>query len=79
MTGVADTAMTLKSESTYPSRRTYVLKLRGDASCAAITGRLENVVTGWQREFTSSHELLELVANQLGNPPERSIGTRQDR
>jgi len=79
MTGDADTAMTLKSESTYPSRRTYVLKLRSDASCAAITGRLENVVTGWQREFASSHELLELVANQLGDPPERSTDTPQDR
>ena len=71
--------MTLKSESTYPSRRTYVLKLRSDASCAAITGRLENVVTGWQHEFASSHELLELVANELGDPPGRSIDTRQER
>ncbi|HSW24925.1 MAG TPA: hypothetical protein VLJ62_19335 [Burkholderiaceae bacterium] len=71
--------MTLKSESTYPSRRTYVLKLRSDASCAAITGRLENVVTGWQREFASSHELLELVANELGDSPGRSIEISQER
>jgi hypothetical protein len=56
-----------------------VLKLRSDASWAAITGRLENVVTGWQREFASSHDLLELVANQLGDPPERSTDTPQDR
>jgi len=79
MTGVADTAMTLKIESPFPTRRTYVLKLRSDASCAAISGRLENMVTGWQREFASSHELLELVANELGDPPERSIDTSQER
>jgi hypothetical protein len=79
MTGVADTAMTPKSESTYPSRRTYVLKLRSDASCAAIAGRLENMVTGWQREFACSHELLDMLANELGYPRERSTDTPQDR
>ena len=79
MNGVADTAMALKSESTYPSRRTFVLKLRSDASCATITGRLENLVTGWQREFASSHELLELVANELGDPPEVWIDMARER
>ena len=71
--------MTLKTESTYPTRRTYVLKLRSDASCAAISGRLESMFTGWQREFASSHELLELVANELGNPPKWPIDTPQER
>jgi hypothetical protein len=58
--------MTLKSESTYPSRRTYVLKLRNDASADALAGRLENLVTGGQREFASGHELLASIANDLG-------------
>jgi hypothetical protein len=58
--------MTLKSESTYPSRRTYVLKLRSDASRHVLSGRLENLVTGGQREFASGHELLESIASDLG-------------
>ena len=57
--------MALKSESTYPSRRTYVLKLRSDASAGALAGRLENMVTGGQREFASGHELLESIASDL--------------
>ena len=58
--------MTLKSESTYPSRRTYVLKLRSDASADALAGRLENLVTGGQRQFASGHELLASIASDLG-------------
>jgi hypothetical protein len=57
--------MTLKSESTYPSRRTYVLKLRSDAGPDALAGRLENLVTGGQREFVSGAELLESIARDL--------------
>lgn len=57
--------MTLKSESTYPSRRTYVLKLRYDASANALAGRIENLVTGGQREFTSARELLASIATDL--------------
>lgn len=57
--------MTLKSESTYPSRRTYVLKLRSDANADALTGRLENLVTGGQLEFSSGHELLTSIASDL--------------
>jgi hypothetical protein len=57
--------MTLKSESTYPSRRTYVLKLRSDAGPNALAGRLENLVTGGQREFVSGEELLESIASDL--------------
>jgi hypothetical protein len=58
--------MALKSESTYPSRRTYVLKLRSDANAGALAGRLENLVTGGQREFASGHELLASIASDLG-------------
>jgi hypothetical protein len=57
--------MPLKSESTYPSRRTYVLKLRSDAGPSALAGRLENLVTGGQREFVSGEELLESIARDL--------------
>ncbi len=57
--------MALKSESTYPIRRTYVLKLRSDAAPGTLTGRLENLVTGGQREFASSDELLESISSDL--------------
>ena len=57
--------MTLKSESTYPSRRAYVVKLRSDAGPNALAGRLENLVTGGQREFVSGQALLESIASDL--------------
>ena len=57
--------MTLKSESTYISRRTYVLKLRSDAGPDALAGRLENFVTGGQREFASGLELLDSITRDL--------------
>ena len=57
--------MTLNPESKYPNRRAYVLKLRGDATRAALCGRLENLVTGRQREFASADELLESIAGDL--------------
>jgi hypothetical protein len=59
--------MTLKSESTYPSRRTYVVKLRNDAGPNALAGRLENLVTGGQRDFVSGQALLESIASDLQN------------
>ena len=40
--------MPLNPESKYPSRRTYVLKMRSDADRNALAGRVENVVTGRQ-------------------------------
>jgi hypothetical protein len=57
--------MPLNSETKYPSRRTYVLKMRSDATPGAIAGRLENVVTGRQRDFASERELLESLACDL--------------
>jgi hypothetical protein len=70
--------MALKSESTYPTRRTYVLKLRNDASADALAGRLENLVTGGQREFASGHELLASIASDLGmSATERSVDETQ--
>ena len=57
--------MTLNPESKYPSRRTYVLKVRGDAKPDALVGRLENMVTGRQRDFASGQELVESIATDL--------------
>ena len=57
--------MTLNRESKYPNRRAYVLKVRSDAKPGALAGRLENLVTGEQREFESGPELLESIASDL--------------
>ena len=57
--------MTLNSDSKYPSRRAYVLKLRSDAQPGALAGRIENVITGRQHEFSSGRELLESLARAL--------------
>ena len=56
----------LNPESKYPNRRAYVLKLRGDATPDTLTGRLENLVTGRQREFATADELLQSIASDLG-------------
>jgi hypothetical protein len=57
--------MPLESKPKYPSRRAYVLKMRGDAKRGALAGRLENLVTGRQREFLSGRELLDTLASDL--------------
>lgn len=57
--------MTLNPESKYPNRRAYVLKLRSDAQPGALFGRLENVITGNLREFSSGRELLDSIASDL--------------
>ena len=58
-------AMMLNQQTKYPSRRTYVLKVRSDAKPDALAGRLENIVTGRQGEFASGEELLDSIANDL--------------
>ena len=67
--------MSLNQESKYPSRRTYVLKLRSDAKPGALTGRLENIVTGSQHAFESAGELFDWIDNELASislePPRR--------
>jgi hypothetical protein len=66
--------MALDSGSKYPNQRTYVLKLRRDAKADALSGRLENVVTGQQREFAHGDQLLDLLASDIEAPsPERSV------
>jgi hypothetical protein len=57
--------MTFNTDSKYPTRRAYVVKVRSDAKPDALTGRLENLVTGRQREFASGRELLESIASDL--------------
>lgn len=58
--------MALQSESKFPNRLAYVLKLRGDATPDALAGRLENLVTGQRLEFGSGRELLDAIAREIG-------------
>ena len=57
--------MTLNAESKYPTRRAYVVKVRGDAKPDALAGRIENLVTGRQHEFASARELIDSIAADL--------------
>jgi hypothetical protein len=57
--------MPFQPESKYPNRRSYVIKVRHDAHPDALAGRLENLVTGQQREFASGSELLAVIASDL--------------
>lgn len=57
--------MSLSRDSKFPSRRAYVVKVRGDAEPRALTGRIENVVTGRQSEFVSGSDLLDCIARDL--------------
>jgi hypothetical protein len=67
--------MTLDAQSKYPNRRTYVVKVRSDAKPDTLTGRLENIVSGQQREFASGRELLDSIASDLrANADEPSAG-----
>lgn len=65
--------MTRPDETKYPSRLSYVLKLRGDATADALAGRLENLVSGRRVAFASARELLDAIAHELeaqvGDPP----------
>ncbi len=57
--------MSLNPESKYPTRRAFVVKVRFDAQPDALSGRLENLVTGQQREFASGQELLASIGSDL--------------
>lgn len=72
--------MPLNGEPKYPSRRTYVVKVRSDAKPDALAGRLENM-TGRQSEFASGRELLASIAGDLeGSGDQRFVdGTGSDR
>jgi len=64
--------MPFNSESRYPARRTYVVKMRSDASAGTFAGRFENLVTGKAHEFNSGSELLASIAADLDNRREES-------
>jgi hypothetical protein len=66
--------MSLNPESKYPSRRAYVVKVRSDASPDALAGRLENLVTGTQCEFSSGRELLDSIAADLEKSGDQTHG-----
>jgi len=66
--------MSLNPESKFPTRRAYVVKVRRDAKPNALAGRLENLVTGSQREFASGGELLEWIASDLAMSTPESAG-----
>ena len=57
--------MPLQANSKYPSRLAYVVKFRRDATPESLAGRLENLVSGRQLEFTSGHTLLDCFARDL--------------
>jgi len=59
--------MVLNPESKYPNRRTYVVKLRSDATPGALAGRLENLVTGHQCEFSCAEELVASITGDLAS------------
>ena len=65
--------MSRADETKYPSRLSYVLKLRADSTADALAGRLENLVTGQRLAFASARELLDAIAHELttgaGDPP----------
>ncbi|MCM2311115.1 MAG: hypothetical protein NDI84_06885 [Steroidobacteraceae bacterium] len=57
--------MTLRPDPKYTNRRTYVLKLGSDALPDSLSGRLENLVTGAQLDFSNAGELLDTLASDL--------------
>ena len=62
--------MTLRSDTKYPSRRTYVVKVRSDATPDALCGRVENLVTCKQSEFATARELFEWIARDIASGAE---------
>jgi len=59
--------MPLRVDPTYPSRRTYVVKILGDVTADALRGRVENLVTCKQGDFTSVRELIEWIARDIAD------------
>ena len=55
----------MNSDSKYPNRRAYVVKLRSDATPDALRGRLENLLVCEQHEFATALELIELIQADL--------------
>jgi hypothetical protein len=70
--------MPLDPKSRYPSRRAYVVKMRGDAVPGELAGRVENLVTGQSREFASGRELLDSLTSDLAASAEEHPGNPKD-
>jgi len=70
--------MALSTKSRYPNQRTYVLKVSSDARPDALAGRLENLITGRQREFTSGQELLDSIAGDLEVIPAEPLPNKHE-
>lgn len=66
--------MILRADSKYPIPRTYVVKLSSDATSDALSGRLENLVSGKHRDFTSARELFQMIAGDIESPDAESPG-----
>ncbi len=64
--------MILNARPTYPALRSYVVKLHRDAvpGRGQIVGRLENVSTGAQYEFSSGEELLACLVRDAATSRE---------
>jgi hypothetical protein len=59
--------MTLNRHASYPSTRSYVLKLHRDASPqrGLVVGRLENMTSGRHFDFHSADELLAYLSEDM--------------
>ena len=57
----------MNSDSKYPNRRAYVVKLRSNATPDALCGRVENLLVCEQHEFASGLELIELIQADLAS------------
>jgi hypothetical protein len=63
--------MILATHPSYPTARSYVLKLHRDArpGVGKVIGRLENVTTGEQFLFGNAEELLACLARDAAKHP----------
>lgn len=61
--------MAPNTDARYPSRLTFVVKLRGDSGPGELRGRVENLLSCEQREFVSAPELIALIEAELRTPP----------
>jgi len=63
--------MVLNAQPTYPTSRSYVLKLHRDAALAEgrLIGRLENLWTGEHFDFASAEELLACLVRAAARDP----------
>ncbi len=63
--------MSLQATATFPSHRSYVLKLGPDADPATgrLAGRLEHIASGAQVDFDSGAELLAWLAGHAAAEP----------